>query len=146
MTYCTDQDLLKYRSNILSLGETDWAEQRQDAYTEINKVLNVRWYRKVALQLGLDPTLTEFDPDLVKNDSLKKLECFKTLESAYMLLMKDSPEPDGFERNMNLFSKQYGDELNLIVTTIGVDYDWNDDDEISIDETVITAPRRLFRS
>jgi len=146
MTYCTDQDLLKYRPNILSLGQTDWAEQRQDAYTQINKIINVRWYLKAAVPQGFDPVLTAFDPDLVMNDSLKKLECFKTLELAYMLLMKDSPEADGFERNMDLFAKKYGEELNLIVGTIGVDYDWNSDDELTVDETVLTAPRRLYRS
>lgn len=146
MTYCTDQDLLKYRSNILQLGITDWAEQRQESYTEINRLINVRWYRKAAVQFGLDPVLTEFNPALVANDSLKRLECYKTLEFAYMLLMKDSPEADGFERNMDLFSKKYGEELNTIVTTVGVDYDWNADDEVTIDETVILAPRRLYKS
>lgn len=146
MTYCTDQDLLKYRPNILSLGQDDWAEQRQEAYEEINRLINVRWYKKTAVQLGLDPVLTEFDPALVINDTLKRLECYKTLEFAYMLLMKDSPEADGFERNMDLFAKKYGEELNIIVTTTGVDYDWNDDDEITVDEKTILVPRRLYRS
>lgn len=146
MTYCTDQDLLKYRSNILSLGITDWAEQRQEAYTEINRIINVKWYLKTAVIQGLDPALNVFNPLLVMNDSLKRLECFKTLELAFMLLMKDVPEPDGFERNMNLFARKYGEELNLIVTATGIDYDWNADDEITVDETVLVAPRRLYRS
>ena len=144
-TYSTDADLLKYRPNILSLGVDDWANQRAEAYSIINRTIVARWYNAAAVAMGYDPTVTYFDPTQVETGFFKRLECYKTLELAYMHLMKDSPEADGFERNMDLFSRKYGEELDLILAT-GVNYDWNDDDEIDDDETLIPAQRRLYRS
>ena len=145
MTYCADSDLLLYRPNILSLGVSDWEDQRTEAYTLINRIINKRWYKFAAVEMGYDPDLTEFDPTSVLDDSLKRLECYKTLELAYMHLMKDSPKADGFERNMVLFSRKYGEELDNILA-IGLDYDWDGDDEIDTEEKLIPAPRRLYRS
>jgi len=145
MTYCTDNDLLIYRSNILSLGVDSWETQREEAYKIINRMITVRWYNKIAPEMGIDPTLTEFDPAKVLSDQLKRLECYKTLEFAYMLLMKDSPEADGFERNMLLFSKLFNSEFNSIIN-LGLDYDWDNSGSISVGEKNITAPRRLMRA
>lgn len=145
MTYCTDQDLLVYRSNILSLGVSSWADQRALAYADINRALIARWYNQAAIEQGLDPYTTHFDPTLVDSSQLKQLECFKTLEYAYMILMKDSPEADGFERNMKLFAKQYGNELSTLLSA-GISYDWDSSGSIDTDEYKISAPRRLKRA
>lgn len=145
MTYCVDDDLLVYRSNIRSLGVSDWETQRNEAFKIINRMIVSRWYNQVAPIQGIDPSLTLFDPDKVGDDQLKRLECFKTLEFAYMILMKDSPEADGFERNMLLFAKLFGTEFDSIVG-MGLDYDWDDSGSIGDDERAVRAPRRLMRA
>lgn len=145
MTYCEDDDLLVYRSNILSLGVSSWETQRNEAFDIINRKLVARWYNQVAPKMGVDPVTTAFDPTKVEEGSLKRLECFKTLEFAYMILMKDSPDPDGFERNMSLFAKLFGDEFDSVVG-MGVSYDWDASGAVNDDEAKIRAPRRLLRA
>ena len=144
MTYCVDSDLTKYRSNILDLGVSSWEDQRAEAYDMINRVIRTRWYRVVAPEMGYDPNVTLFDPTLIKEDTLTRLEVFKTLELAYMLLMKDSPEADGFERNMKTFRNRYNEELELVLAS-GIDYDWSGSGTFDDDELYLKAPRRLSR-
>jgi len=144
-TYCVDTDLLKYRSNILSFGITSWEDQRKEAFSDINRLLVARWYNQVASTQGIDPTLVAFDPAKVQEGSLTKLECFKTLEYAYMILMKDSPEADGFERNMSLFSKLFDTEFDTVIN-LGLSYDWDNSGEIDDSEQLMRAPRRLKRA
>lgn len=145
MTYCEDDDLLTYRSNILDFGVADWKTQREEAFDVINRMLVARWYNQVAITQGVDPTLVLFDPTKVKEGELKRLECFKTLEFAYMILMKDSPEADGYERNMTLFANQFGNEFDTILG-MGLSYDWDDSGDISETELNQMAPRRLTRA
>jgi hypothetical protein len=143
-TYCKDADLKKYRPNIMDLGVESWADQREEAYETINRVINKRWYMRVAPEMGYDPTLHQFAPDSVANDNLKRLECFKTLELAYMFLKKDGPEADGFERNESSFRRRYNEELEMLLA-VGIDYDWSGDDTVGDDEVYLRAPRRLIR-
>lgn len=145
MTYCTDVDLLNYRPNILSLGVSSWETQRNDAFDYINRIIIARWYNQAAVKMGYDPNLHYFDPTLVKDDCLKRLECYKTLQFAYVLLMNESPEKGGFERNIKTFGEFFGDELDSVLAN-GVSYDWSGDGSITSDEALISAPRRLHRS
>jgi len=144
MTYCTDSDLVKYRPNILNLGVNDWSTQREEAYSVINRVISTRWYRKVAPEMGYDPNTTLFDPTQIREGTLTRLEAFKALELVYMYEMKDSPEADGFERNMKTFRDRYNEELELVLST-GIDYDWSDSGSFDDDEVYLRAPRRLVR-
>lgn len=144
-TYCTDSELLKYRSNILSLGVSSWQVQREEAFEIINRVVIARWYRKAAPEMGIDPNLTAFDPELVKANTLTRLEAFKTLELAYMILKKDGPEKDGFERNEEAFRNRFNEELEMILGS-GIDYDWSNSGVIDLEETGIRITRRNIRA
>jgi len=142
--YSTDDDLVKIRPNILDLGQGDWEDVHLEAFSIINRVLISRWYKVVAVEHGVDWWLTEFDPDRVDVDQLLRLSCYKVLELAYMHLMKDSPESDGFERHATLFSKLYSQELKEVLG-IGITYDWDADDEYDTEEKYEPAPRRNYR-
>jgi hypothetical protein len=143
--YSEDDDLLKVRPNILSLGVGSWEEQHIEAFELINRTIIARWYKPTAVKFAVDWRLTEFDPDLVDSTQLVKLSCYKVFEMAYTFLMKDTPEPDGFDRHRKHFGKQYSQELRDILS-IGVSYDWNADDEISSDEKYEYTPRRIYRT
>ena len=145
MTYCTDSDLVKYRPNILSLGVSDWETQRTEAYTIINRVITARWYKKAAPEMGYDPNTTVFDPSYVRSATLTRLEAFKTLELAYMLLKKEGPEADGFERLEKAFRSRYNEELEMVLA-VGIDYDWSGSGEYEDDELYVRVQRRLVRS
>jgi len=127
------------------LGQSDWEEQHLEAFDIINRTLISRWYKVVAAEHGVDWWLTEFDPDLVDTDQLVRLSCYKVLELAYMFLMKDSPDSDGFERHVTLFSGLYSQELKEVLG-IGINYDWDANDEIGTDEKYEPAPRRNYRA
>jgi len=144
MAYCTDADMVAKRPNILSLGVTEWDTVRTDAETYINKRLLVGWYRPAAVAKGLDPGTAPFDPTKVDTEQMKIPAVYKSLEFAYMNLMKDSPEADGFERNMNMFAGEFEKAFDLEMA-LGLKYDWDDDGETS-DEYYVTSPRRLSRS
>lgn len=143
--YSTDDDLVKIRPNILDLGVSDWEEQHLEAFSIINRALISRWYKVIAAEHSIDWWLTEFSPDQVDVSQLLRLSCYKTLELAYTYLMKDGPDADGFERNAANFGKKYGQELKEVLS-IGITYDWDDDDEYDTEEKFEPAPRRLYRS
>lgn len=150
MAYSTDADLIKIRPNILGLGVSSWESEPNDKHTEayslINRALIYKWYKTVAYSMGVDDwRATEFDPDLIDQNQVNLLSCYKTLELIYLYLMKDSPEPDGFEREMKIFRGLYNDEFKELLA-IGINYDWDGDETIeSPDEKYIPSRRELVR-
>jgi len=143
-TYCTDADMVEVRPNILDFGVEDWENVREEAFSYINTMLIIRWYRSAATIQGIDYTVTEFDPDLLDEDQIKKTAVYKSLELAYMSLMKEGAEADGFERFSVYFGKEFIKAFDLLMG-IGLKYDWDGDDDTT-DEIYINAPRRLYRS
>lgn len=142
--YSTDEDLVAIRPNILSLGVDSWSGYHEKTFRLVNRTISRRWYQTACTEYSLDWRDTGFSPDLVEEDSLKDLACFKTLELAYLYLMKDSKEPDGFEREMHLFRKLYNQELEEVLST-GISYDWDGSGAIVDDERYQRNPRRLIR-
>jgi len=142
--YSIDDDIVKIRPNILGLGVSDWEEKHQKAFAIINRTLIARWYMTVADDNDIDWRTTEFDPGKIDVTQVNDLSCYKTLELCYMHLMKDAPEPDGFERQSDMFRKRYNEELREILA-LGLNYDWDEDDEISAEEKYQPSQRRLVR-
>lgn len=144
--YSSDADLVEVRPNILQLGVASWDTQAEEAFRLINRTLIAKWYKDVALEREIDDwRTTTFDPEKVDADQVKKLSVYKTLELSYMYLMKDSPNPDGFERQADFFRDRYNEELNIILA-LGVNYDWDEDDTIQDDEKYEPRIRRLVRA
>jgi hypothetical protein len=144
IAYSNDNDILEIRANILSLGVDNWTFKHQEAFSIINRVLSKRWYETVAAENGLDWRVTSFDPDKMHIEDVRRLACYKTLELAYLYLMNDAPEPDGFERQMKIFRELYNEELSII-TAAGLTYDWDADLVVDPEEKFIRVPRRLSR-
>ena len=144
--YCEDADLINIRPNILELGVASWDTQSIDAFDIINRTLIAKWYKNVALEHDIvDWRTTPFDPEKVDPEQIKRMACYKTLELAYMHLMKDSSTADGFERETDFFRDRYNEELTIILG-LGVNYDWDADDTISDDEKYEPQIRRLVRT
>lgn len=144
--YCVDADLVKIRPNILSLGVSAWTDQATEATSIINRAIEARWYKMACSNAGLDHRETPFDADLLLNAAtqLKRLACYKTLELAFLYLMKDSPEPDAFEREHNTFAALYKTELGEVLGA-GLDYDWDQTGDLAYTEKAIPVMRRLKR-
>lgn len=144
-TYCLDADMAEIRPNILNYGQATWEDQRAEADLQINRIVTIRWYRAAAKAHYIDTFLVgnEFDQTKVDATQLKRAAVFKSLELAYQYLMKDAPEPDGFERNAEYFATQFQKEMDLVIAA-GLKYDW-DDDGSTDDEVSQPVTRRLMR-
>lgn len=146
MTYCVDSDLEKFRPSIMELGVGDWTQERSEAKRIIDRALDVGWYREEAEHMGVDWRDYPFASGylLNSNDQLKTLACYKTLELAYMHLMKDSAEPDAFQVQMNIFKDLYLEELRQVLSA-GLDYDWDGSGALTGWEKKRPSRRRLLR-
>ena len=142
--YCSESDLVKIRPSILDLGVTDWSDVITEAGEIIDRAIEVRWYRRIAEENQVNWRTTRFDRDLLKSadTQLKRLGCYKTLEGAFMYLMKHRAD-DAFEKERKMFSELYKEELREVLLS-GLDYDW-DDDELDSDEILVPRVRRLVR-
>jgi len=143
--YSDDDDLLKFRPDIFDLGVEDFDEQRAEAYSQINRILRIRWYNKAAVEMGYDPIVTAFDPDLIDSSQVKNAEIYKTLSLAYGTMKKADSEEDGFERFEKYYSKLFNDEIELILAG-GINYDWSGSGEFEDEELYVKTSRRLIRA
>jgi len=145
LVFHDDDDLIAIRSDIFNYGETDFEDQMTEAERVVIRSLDSRWYRANAENFGIDWRDTPFDSSKVLNvDQVKKACSYKSLQFIYLFLAKESPEPDGFERNSKNFQKLYAEEMNELLTA-GIDYDWDDSGDLSADEIKIPQVRRLYR-
>lgn len=146
MPYSTDADLLKIRPKILSYNVAAWTDQRTEAETKIDKVIETQWYRPEANHLGVNWREYPFDQALMleADEQLKTLSCYKCFELIYLYLMKDSPEEDAFERQHKLFKRLYADELRSVLAT-GINYDWDESGVLASVEKNRPSRRRLRR-
>lgn len=145
-TFHDDSNLIEVRPDILSYGVTEFSKQLDESESIIIRTVESRWYRNIALSYGVDWRSTPFNPELMLNadTQLGRAAVYKSLELIYLFLMKESPEEDAFERQVKLFAKRYKDEIGDVLTA-GIDYDWDEDDEISAGENILPRIRRLHR-
>ena len=147
LLYHNHEDVVAVRSEILTYGVSDFTTQMEEAEAIVNRALDSKWYRSNAENFGLDWRETPFDTALMLEVSIEQVKrscVYKSLQLIYLLLAKESPEPDGFERNSSTFKKLYAEEITEVLTA-GIDYDWDQDDEISDSESKIPEIRRLYR-
>lgn len=144
MPYSNDGDLAAIRANIMDFAPGDpasWESLRSLAEPEMERDLELYWYRAEAGRRGVDPEARPMDAGLLTDpDQLKRLSCLKTLERIYLFVQKDSREADGFERQRVFFEEKYNKEMDDVAAQ-GVDYDWE-----SIGVFTVDSPhRRLER-
>jgi len=153
-TYCTEDDMVKVRANIMDLGVASWEDQLTEAKAVIDRAIEVRWYRQAVKDYGSERGPTRhidyreypFDPDLMLNagTQLTRLAVYKTLQLAYMFLATDAPEPSAFERQAKTFESMYSTELSDVLAQ-GIDYDWDGSGALDYTEKRTPSMRRLSR-
>jgi len=143
--YSDDDDLIKYRPDIFQLGVDSFDTQRAEAYDQINRIIRIRWYNKAAPEMGYDPIVTAFDPDLIQASQIKLAEVYKTLSLAYGTMKKAGAESDGFERFEKDYAKLFNEEMELILAG-GINYDWSGSGEYEDEELYVKTSRRLIRA
>jgi hypothetical protein len=144
--YCTEQDLLEERPQIMNYGVATWDDKIVRACEILDRDLDVNWYRGAAENLGVDWRQYPFDPTLLFNSStVQQLAVFKTLELCYRHLAKDAPpDQDAFTPQSRNYRKLYSEELKDACAA-GLDYDWDGSGGLTYEETGHVAQRRLTR-
>jgi len=143
--YCSEDDLVLIRPDVMDLGIKDWSSQIEEAGLVIDRIVEVEWYRRIAEENDIDWRVTPFDRDLLLNadDQLTRLGCYKTLELIFMYLMKHNLE-DVYDKERLLFRGLYAEELEDVMK-FGLDYDWDESGAITSDESIVPRVRRLVR-
>lgn len=140
--YSTDHDLVDQRPDILDLGQGDWTHMHEKAKVHIDRDIKIKWYRKAAndmsgnffrdFVLRINPffRIDLYNPDLLLTpEQLKDLSTYKTLQLIYQSREKET-QNDPFAVQTEIWRKRYNDELIAVIAS-GIDYDWNQDGNIS---------------
>jgi hypothetical protein len=142
--YSTDDDLLEIRRDILSLGISDWDLQHEQAKTFIDRDLETRWYRKEALNRGVDYNTDRYSNLLLLDTTqLTRLSCYKVLELAFLFIGHEY-EADPSAKKSDMFAKLYNDEFDRVID-FGLQYDWDEDSSLDDYEDLRGSARTLTR-
>jgi hypothetical protein len=142
MAYATLDDLLTVENNIQDYGVVDWDSELARSETEINRLLQVRWfpqYRKVH-----GNTIT-FDASLLTSSQWTQATVYHAL--AYHIcpkLSQFSPENDKFQVMMNYYQGRFEHEMDLCLR-LGVEYDLDDNNTVTSAEKTSLGGLRLVR-
>lgn len=147
MAYSEDSDLIDIRPDILDLGVPDWTTKHDQAQAFIDRAIDKKWYRSVALDNNIDYRDVPYDGANLADEGiqLKTLSCYKTLEFIYLYLQKNTEKGDGFGRQRIIFKDLYNEEFDDVVNT-GLDYDWDRSGTIVLAEQMQTKKRRVGRA
>lgn len=136
MPYSTDDDLEKVSWDILSQGTKEWESQHIKAEIIINRDLNVRWYKDVAKEKGVDD---KFDKYLLSNKaSFKDASVYKVLELIYLSLIDNAQSDDTFAKKTEFFKSMYEEEIGNVISE-GIYYDWDENGHIDEDEKEVES-------
>jgi len=131
MAYATISDLLEIDPTITEYGVLDWDAALAESETEVNRLLEVRWwptYHRRRNDIKYPTLAILMETDKLDPTQWTKATCFYAL--AYIIcpkLTKHEADPDRFRMMMDYYEKRFEQEFD-ICTRAGVRYDSNDDD------------------
>ena len=145
MAYATLDDLLLVEPTIQDYGVLDWVDELARSEREINRVLKVRWYQAYQ-KTHTSLVNVAFDPALLTASQLTQVTVYHAM--AYHIAPKltqfSGAEPDKFQVMMDYYSKRFEHEMDLVLRE-GVEYDINDDGQVSTSESASVTSLRLKR-
>jgi len=145
MAYATLDDLLMVESTVTDYGVIDFDAELARSETEINRILQVRWflnYKKSKGKLDL-----VFDPNLLTASQWTQATVYHAL--AFHICPKLSKfetqgNEDRFQVMMNYYTGRFEHEMDLCLR-LGVEYDLNDNNTVTADEKESVNSLRLVR-
>lgn len=143
MAYATLNDLLEVEPTITDYGVLEWDTQLARSETEVNRILQVRWFQQFKNRTGSVNLV--FDPQLLTATQWTQATVYHAL--AYHIcpkLTKFEPDTDKFQVMMDYYAKRFEQEMDLCLR-LGVEYDVNDDNTVSAAEKVSMQTLRLRR-
>lgn len=144
MAYATLDDLLLVEPTITEYGNLDWDAELTRSETEVNRILQVRWFQAYKKQYSDDIV---FDPSLLTPSQWTQATVYHAL--AYHIAPKltkfeQQGNEDKFQVMMAYYSQRFEHEMDLCLR-LGVEYDINDDNSVSDAEKQSINGLRLVR-
>lgn len=144
MAYATLDDLLVVEPTIQEYGVLDWDAELARSETEVNRILQVRWFQQYANTKS--GTIT-FDPTLLTSSQWTQATVYHAL--AYHICPKLSKfesegNEDTFQIMMKYYAGRFEHEMDLCLR-LGVEYDYNDDGTVASNEKVSDRKLKLIR-
>ena len=151
MAMSTDDNLIEYQADILEYGIDDFDSYHAKAREDILRRLRDEWWVRSRNMTNFDisrslPSL-EMDADRLTESQFTRCAVYRVLsEYALPQLTKwnSDGDEDKFQVMMKHYRKKYDEEFNSVLRD-GVEYDFNNDDNVSQSEKQPFHTRRLVR-
>jgi hypothetical protein len=148
MTMSTDTDVLEYLPDLYDYGIQDFSDEHEKSRQDIFRRLRVDWWprhRGTRLDIKALGSEIEMREDRLTESQFTRAAVFHVL-AYYILpkLMKFEPEGDRFSQMMTYYRSRWDEEFDMVLRD-GVEYDRNDDGEITPNERATNNYLRLVR-
>ncbi len=145
MAYATLDDLLMVESTVTDYGVIDFDAELARSETEINRILQVRWFQTYKKAQGNVQLV--FDPTLLTSSQWTQATVYHAL--AFHICPKLSKfetqgNEDRFQVMMNYYTGRFEHEMDLCLR-LGVEYDLDDSGTVSTGEKASVTSLRLTR-
>lgn len=144
MSYATLDDLLQVEPTITDYGVLDWDAELARSETEVNRIIQVRWFIQYAN--AKSPQIT-FDPTLLTATQWTQATVYHAIAfhiAPKLTKFEQAGAEDKFQVMMNYYQGRFEHEMDLCLR-LGVEYDLNDDGTVSDAEKNPGASLRLVR-
>lgn len=142
MAYATYDDLKQVEPTIDEYGVLDWDAELIRSESEINRILQVRWFQQYKNSKSRDLT---FNATLLTNSQWTQATVYHAL--AFHIcpkLTQFSPETDKFQIMMTYYQGRFEHEMDLCLR-LGVEYDLDDNNTVTDAEKASLKGLRLVR-
>ena len=144
MSYATLDDLLQVEPTITDYGVLDWDAELARSETELNRILQVRWF--LAYQKTQSNNLT-FDAALLTASQWTQATVYHAL--AFHICPKLSKfetagNEDKFQVMMNYYQGRFEHEMDLCLR-LGVEYDLDNNNTVTATEKQSLQGLKLVR-
>ena len=147
MSFANNSDLVTYYPSAMDHGVADWTSELSVAQGDVEKLIKTRWFNQEFSQNRGRVTvgMPIFDPAKLTETQWTRATVYRAL-AVYILpkLSTFRPEGDSFREQLAFYQNRFDEEFNLQLG-FGVEYDLDDDGQVSTGEKFSVAQDRLYR-
>lgn len=144
MPYATLDDLLRVEPTITDYGNIDWDAELARSETEVNRILQVRWFQNYKKTLGISVV---FNPNLLTPEQWTQATVYHALAfhiAPKLTKFEQEGNEDKFQVMMNYYSGRFEHEMDLSLR-LGVEYDLDADSTVTEEEKKSINGLKLVR-
>jgi len=147
MSFANNSDLVTHYPTAMDHGVADWTSELALAQGDVEKLIKTRWFNLEFSQTRGRVTVgvPTFDPTKLTDSQWTRATVYRAL-ACYILpkLSTFRPEGDSFREQLAFYQSRFDEEFNLQLGS-GVEYDLDDNGQVSTGEKFAVAQDRLYR-